>query len=318
MPNNDKRQNTVDRPLLVVVTGPTASGKTSLAIEIAEHYGSEIISADSRQIFKDLPIGTAAPTAQERSRAFHHLIGTHELDAYYSAACFESDALAILPGIWAKSPVAVVCGGSMLYIDALTKGIDDIPTVSDSVRQYVKDLHAAQGLEAVLAQLEILDPKFCATVDRANTRRVMHALEVCLQTSQPYTSFLSHTRHFRPFDIIEIGIQRPRQELFDRINARVDAMIAAGLEDEARAALAKGPYNSLNTVGYKELAAYFHGDMDRPTAIARIAKNTRVYAKKQLTWLARNPDMHWLSPENAVKDAIALIDARLSALMKNN
>lgn len=299
-------------PLLVVVTGPTASGKTALAIEIARHYGSEIISADSRQIFKDLPIGTAAPTHEERARAYHHLVGTHELDAYYSAACFEADAMRILPAIWEKSPVAVVCGGSMLYIDALTKGIDDIPNVSDGVRQYVKDMHTAQGLDAVLAQLEILDPTIYATIDRANTRRVMHALEVCLQTGRPYSSFLSGQRRERPFRVIEIGIERPREELFARINARVDAMIEAGLEDEARRAFAKGDFNSLNTVGYKELAAYFRGEMDRDTAIARIGKNTRVYAKKQLTWLARNPEVHWLKPADAVRDAIALVDAALA------
>jgi len=302
----------VKHPLLVVVTGPTASGKTALAIEIARHYGSEIISADSRQIFKDLPIGTAATTTQEQVRAVHHLVGTHELDAYYSAACFEEDAMRILPSIWAKSPVAVVCGGSMMYIDALTKGIDDIPTVSDGVRQYVKDMHAAHGLGAVLAQLEILDTTFHATVDKANTRRVMHALEVCLQSGQPYSSFLSGKRRSRPFKVLETAISRPREELFARINARVDAMIAAGLEEEARAAFAKGDFNSLNTVGYKELAACFRGEMDRDTAIARIAKNTRVYAKKQLTWLARNPEVHWLAPADAVRDAIALVDTALA------
>lgn len=202
----------------------------------------------------------------------------------------------------------------MMYIDALTKGIDDIPTVSDGVRQYVKDMHAAHGLGAVLAQLEILDPTFHATVDKANTRRVMHALEVCLQSGQPYSSFLSGKRRSRPFKVLEAAISRPREELFARINARVDAMIAAGLEEEARAAFAKGDFNSLNTVGYKELAACFRGEMDRDTAIARIAKNTRVYAKKQLTWLARNPEVHWLAPAAAVRDAIALVDTSLESL----
>lgn len=299
------------RPLLVVVTGPTASGKTSLAIELACRYGTEIVSADSRQIFKDLPIGTAAPTQVERSRAFHHLVGTHPLDAYYSAAVFEQDALRILDGIWAQHRVAVVCGGSMMYIDALTKGIDDMPTVTDATRAYVLNLLETQGLDAVLAQLDILDPEYAAVVDRANTRRVVHAVEICLQAGVPYSSLRTGRSRQRPFDVLTFAIDRPREELFARINARVDAMVAEGLEDEARRAFAQGSFNSLNTVGYKEMAAYFAGEMTQEEAIARIGKNTRVYAKKQLTWLKRDPSVIWLPAGDAFRLACERIDAAM-------
>ena len=299
--------------ILAVVTGPTASGKTALAIELAEHFGTDIISADSRQIYKDIPIGTAAPSTEERSRVFHHLVGVFGLDEYYSAARFEEDALAILPSIWAKSDVAVVCGGSMMYVDALCRGIDSMPTVSDGVRAYVLSLFEAHGLEGVLAQLQIVDPDYWEEVDRANTRRVVHALEVSLEAGCPYSSLRTGCACQRPFKIIKFAIDRPREELFARINARVDAMIAEGLEDEARRAFAAGNFNSLNTVGYKELAAYFAGEMDRGTAIARIGKNTRVYAKKQLTWLRRDNDIIWLEPATAVRQALDAIDGlRLS------
>lgn len=297
-----------DSRLVVVVTGPTASGKTSLAVALAEHFGTDIISADSRQIYKDIPIGTAAPSVEERSRAFHHLVGIFDLEEYYSAARFEEDALALLPKIWEKSPVAVVCGGSMMYVDALCKGIDEMPTVSDSVRQYVLSLLEAHGLDGVLAQLQIVDPVYYEEVDRANTRRVVHAVEVSLEAGCPYSSLRTGESRKRPFKIIKFAIDRPREELFARINARVDAMIEAGLEEEARRAFEKGNFNSLNTVGYKEMAAYFAGEMDRETAIARIGKNTRVYAKKQLTWLRRDSEIHWLSPDSAYTEALKIIE----------
>lgn len=300
------------KPILAVVTGPTASGKTELAIRLAEHYGTEIVSADSRQIFRDLPIGTAAPTAEERGRAFHHLVGTHALDAYYSASQFESDALAILPSIWKKSPVAVVCGGSMMYIDALCRGLDDMPTVSDSTRAYVLSMLENHGLEGVLAQLEICDRDYWLQVDRSNTRRVVHAVEISLEAGVPYSSLRTGRVAERPFRIMKFAIERSRNELFGRINARVDRMIADGLEDEARRAFAQGDFNSLNTVGYKEMAAYFRGEMDFDTAVARIAKNTRVYAKKQLTWMSRDPEIMRLAPAKAFDEAVKAIDAQLT------
>lgn len=294
--------------LLVVITGPTASGKTSLAISLAERYGTEIVSADSRQIYKDLPIGTAAPTAEEQARAYHHLVGVFSLDEYYSAARFEEDALGILGAIWEKRPVAIVCGGSMMYVDALVNGIDDMPTVDDGTRHYVLDMLSHHGLEGVLAQLRIVDPVYYGQVDKANTRRVVHALEVSLQAGRPYSTFRTGERRHRDFAVVKFAIDRPREELFGRINARVADMISAGLEEEARRALAKGSFNSLNTVGYKEMAAYFRGDMERDTAIARIAKNTRVYAKKQLTWLRRDPDVIWLAAPIAFENAVDIID----------
>lgn len=297
--------------VLAIVTGPTASGKTGLAIRLARHFGTDVISADSRQMFRDIPIGTAAPGPEEQALARHHFVGTLPLDAYYSAARFETDVLALLPSLWRRSPVAVLCGGSMMYVDAVVRGIDEMPAVSDSTRTYVLNMLDQQGLEGVLAQLRICDPVYWEQVDRANTRRVVHALEICLEAGVPYSSLRKGSVARRDFRIVKMMIDRPREELFDRINRRVDLMIEQGLEAEARAALARGDFNSLNTVGYKELAAYFRGDMDRATAIARIAKNTRVYAKKQLTWLAKDPTVIRLDPATAFESALAAIEAAL-------
>lgn len=297
--------------VLAIVTGPTASGKTGLAIRLARHFGTDVISADSRQMFRDIPIGTAAPGPEEQALARHHFVGTLPLDAYYSAARFETDVLALLPSLWRRSPVAVMCGGSMMYVDAIVRGIDEMPAVSDSTRTYVLNMLDQQGLEGVLAQLRICDPVYWEQVDRANTRRVVHALEICLEAGVPYSSLRKGSVARRDFRIVKMMIDRPREELFDRINRRVDLMIEQGLEAEARAALARGDFNSLNTVGYKELGAYFRGDMDRATAIARIAKNTRVYAKKQLTWLAKDPTVIRLDPATAFESALAAIEAAL-------
>jgi len=303
---------------LVVVTGATASGKTALAIELAEHFNTEIISADSRQLYRDIPIGTAAPTECERSRVFHHLVGCLGLEDYYSAAPFETDALAILKEIYKKSRVAVVCGGSMMYIDALCRGIDEMPTVSEPVRAYVLRLLNENGPVSVLAQLQILDPVYYEEVDKANMRRVVHAVEICLEAGMPYSQLRTGNIKERDFNIIKFAIEWPREELFARINSRVDMMMNLGLEDEARRALAKGSFNSLNTVGYKEMAAYFRDDMTRDEAIARIAKNTRVYAKKQLTWLKRDSDVIWLSPVDAFDRACSVIERKTVSASSHN
>jgi len=295
------------RPLLIIITGPTASGKTALAVGLAEFFNTEIISADSRQIYRDIPIGTAAPSAEELYRVRHHLVGVLGLDEYYSAVRFEEDALGILDNIWAHRPIAVVCGGSMMYIDALTKGIDEMPTVSDTTRRYVLDMYESHGLEGVLAQLRICDPDYYDQVDRANTRRVLHALEVSLQAGVPYSSLRTGRAKQRPFDIIKFAIDRPRDELFGRINRRVDMMIENGLEEEARRAFAMGDYNSLNTVGFKEMKMLIDGHADLDFVRARIAKNTRVYAKKQLTWLRRDNDIIWLDAGSALSKAIEIV-----------
>ena len=269
------------------MTGPTASGKTGLAIETALRLGTEVISADSRQIYRGMPITTAVPTPEERAAVPHHLVEFLDVTEQYSAARFVDDAMAIMQPLFDRSGYAVVCGGSMMYVDALVKGIDDMPTVSDSVRKRVVDLYAEHGLEGLLALLQIYDPEYYDVVDRANTKRVMHALEICIQSGRPYTEFRTGATVDRPWNTVAFTIGHDREVLFKRINDRVDAMVAAGMEDEARAHYHLRHLNALNTVGMKEWFAHFDGLMDRQTAIARIAKNTRVYAKKQMTWLQR-------------------------------
>ncbi len=294
---------------LVVVTGPTASGKTDLAISIARHFACDIISADSRQIYRDIPIGTAAPSPEERRRAVHHFVGFLGLEEYYSAARFESDVMALLPSMWEKSAVAVMCGGSMMYVDAVVRGIDDMPTVDDRTRAYVAALYRDHGLDGICAQLEIVDPHYYARVDRRNPRRLLHALEVSLQAGRPYSSFCTGEARQRDFRVVKLAIDYPREQLFERINSRVERMMDAGFVEEARAAFAvAGNSNSLNTVGYKELKKYIDAEWDLATAVARIAKNTRVYAKKQLTWLRRDNDVHWLDPSaDLFPQALAVI-----------
>ncbi|MDE6161819.1 MAG: tRNA (adenosine(37)-N6)-dimethylallyltransferase MiaA [Muribaculaceae bacterium] len=295
------------KPLLVVVTGPTASGKTTLAIELAENLGCDIVSADSRQIYRDIPIGTAAPTASEQARVRHHLVGFLPLDAPYSAAAFEADALRVVGDQLRQHGVAVMCGGSMMYVDAVVRGIDDMPAISPEVRERVLSFYRQQGLEALLAWLEIIDPDMHRIVDRRNPKRVIHAVEITLQAGVPVSSLRTGAPKERPFRVLKLCIDHPRAELFERINARVDAMMLAGMLDEALRVYPLRGLNSLNTVGYKELFAHFDGLMDLPTATARIAKNTRVYAKKQLTWLARDPDVHRLDAAYALEQALSLI-----------
>jgi tRNA dimethylallyltransferase len=289
---------TTKKPLLVVVTGATASGKTSLAIDIALQLGTEIISADSRQIYKGVPITTAVPTPDELARCKHHLIEVLDLDQYYSAACFENDAMQLLPTLFEKYGCAVVCGGSMMYVDALVNGIDDMPTITDAVRNRVIELYAQHGAEGLLAMLEISDPTFYAEVDRTNIKRVMHALEVTMQAGVPYSSLRTGSAKERPFRTLKVAIEHPRELLFDRINRRVDMMVSMGMEQEARNLYPLRRLNSLNTVGFKEWFAHIDGTLDRETTISRIAKNTRVYAKKQLTWLRRDNSVVWLPGDN--------------------
>ena len=272
---------------LIVVTGPTASGKTDLAVRLAIEHDTEIISADSRQIYKGIPIVTAVPDLGQRAGVTHHLMETLPLDAYYSAAMFEEDALRIAREIWKRRDVAVVCGGSMMYVDALVKGIDELPTVPDSIRFPLMEEWKAKGDDWLRDRLKSLDPEYHSTVDLANMKRVFHAVEICLTAGVTYTSLRTGKRKERDFDIERIVIDMPREQLFDRINRRVLSMVEQGLEEEARRVYPMRHLNSLNTVGLKEMFAYFDGEMDFDTAIARIQKNTRVYAKKQLTWLKK-------------------------------
>ncbi|MDE5635391.1 MAG: tRNA (adenosine(37)-N6)-dimethylallyltransferase MiaA [Muribaculaceae bacterium] len=281
---------------LVVVTGPTGSGKTDIAVEMAQSLGCEIVSADSRQMYRELPIGTAAPTARQLAAVPHYLVGNLELEDYYSAARFEEDVLALLPKLWMRSDYAIMCGGSMMYIDAVCNGIDRLPTVSDANREAALRVYHDGGLEALIERLKAVDSVYLAKApDLKNHKRLVHALEVSLEAGLPYSSLLTGQRVEREFNIVKFAVSRPREELFDRINSRVDAMMAAGMEEEARQVYHKRHLNSLNTVGYKELFAMFDGIMDRETAIARIGKNTRVYAKKQMTWLKRDGEVRYIT-----------------------
>ncbi len=281
---------------LVVITGPTGVGKTAVAIRLARDLGTEIVSADSRQIFRDIPIGTAAPTAEEQAAVRHHFVGILGLDDYYSAAQFETDALATIDRLFESHDYVVMCGGSMMYVDAVCKGIDQLPTISAEVRSLVARRYEEEGAESMLAELQRLDPAYYEQVDRNNLKRVVHAIEICLQAGRPYSELRTGAVKERPFRIVKIGLNLPRPQLFDRINRRVEMMIEEGLIEEARRVYPLRHLNSLNTVGYKEMFAWFDGTMDYDTAVARLQKNTRVYAKKQLTWFAKDPTMHWFSP----------------------
>lgn len=272
---------------LIVITGPTASGKSDLAVKLALEHDTEIISADSRQIFRGIPIVTAVPDESQRMGVTHHLMEVLPLDSYYSAAMFEMDALRIAAEIWRKKDVAIVCGGSMMYVDALCKGIDELPTVPDSIRVPLTEEWKAKGDEWLLDRLKTLDPEYYRQVDKANMKRVFHAVEICLAAGTSYSSLRTGRRKRRDFDIERIVIDLPREVLFKRINRRVVKMMESGLEEEARRVYPMRHLNSLNTVGLKEMFSYFDGEMDLPTAVARIQKNTRVYAKKQITWLKR-------------------------------
>lgn len=281
---------------LIVVTGPTGVGKTEATLRLAEHFDVPVINADSRQIFSEIPIGTAAPTAAQQARVRHYFVGNHHLEDYYSASLFEEDVLKIINE--ASSKVSLLSGGSMMYIDAVCKGIDDIPTIRPEVRQEMMQLLDNEGLKKMCELLHEWDPEHWAVVDRNNPRRVIHALEICKQTGRTYTSFRSNTIKERPFNIIKIGLNRDRETLYQRINQRVLQMIDDGMIEEAQCVYPKRMLNSLNTVGYKELFEYLDGLTTLDEAIFKIQSNTRRYARKQLTWYKRDAEMTWFSPDN--------------------
>jgi len=289
---------------LIVITGPTGVGKTATAIELAQRLHCDIINADSRQIYRGIPICTAAPTPEELAAAHHHFVAVKDLDESYSAAQFESDVMQLLPVLWQRGDCAVMCGGSMLYVDAVCRGIDQLPDISPEVRTAVKHKLQLEGLDSLVAELQELDPQYAATVDRKNTSRVCHAVEICRQAGVPYSTLRTGQAKQRDFNIIKLALNIEREQLFDRINRRVDRMVEAGLEEEARSVYHLRQLNSLNTVGMKEMFAMIDGTMDRNTAIERIKKNTRVYAKKQLTWYRRDPSITWVTPDEAVTTAI--------------
>lgn len=296
---------------LIVLLGPTGVGKTALSLNLAEHYLSPIISADSRQFFKGLEVGTAAPTTAQKKRVAHHLVGMLDVTGYYSASEFERDALNIIEDLHKSHDVLIATGGSMMYIDALCNGIDDVPTIDESLRKEVYELYEREGLEPIRAQLKVLDPDFYNEVDLKNYKRVIHALEVCLMTGKPYSSLRTQTKKERPFEIIKIGLTRDRAELYERINNRVDEMISSGLLEEAGRFYPQRHLNALNTVGYKELFKYLDGEWTLDFAIEKIKQSTRIYSRKQITWFKRDKEIHWInlsetSEDDALKKIISI------------
>lgn len=282
---------------LLVLLGPTGVGKTELSLLLAERLGSPIINADSRQIYKDIEIGTASPTADELARVEHFFVHTLALDEYYSAAEYEKDVMQLLPQLFQSHDTVLLSGGSMMYIDAVTKGIDDIPTVDEETREMLRHRFEKEGLEPLLAELKLLDPHYYEIVDKRNHKRVVHALEICYMTGKPFTFFRTNSTKERPFRIVKFGLRRERANLFARINARVDKMMEEGLLDEARRVYPLRELNSLNTVGYKEMFKVIAGEWELPMAVERMKKNTRVYAKKQMTWYQHDADIHWLDAD---------------------
>lgn len=299
---------TVNSKSLIVILGPTAVGKTELSLQVAERLKCPIINADSRQIYKGIEIGTAAPTEEELSRVKHYFVHTKELDDYYSAAQYEADVMSLLEELFKEHDRVVLTGGSMMYIDAVTKGIDDIPTVDDETRNLLKERLETEGLDPLLAELKLLDPDYYDIVDKKNHKRVVHALEICYMTGQTYTSLRTKVKKERPFKIKKVGLRRQREDLFERINRRVDTMMSQGFLDEAKRVYPQRHLNSLNTVGYKELFKVLDGEWELQMAVERIKKNTRVYAKKQMTWYKKDEEVLWIDVDKLnIEDMIKVI-----------
>ena len=284
-------------PVLLVLLGPTGVGKTALSLELAERFRTSIISADSRQLYADLPIGTAAPTPDQLARVPHHMVGTLQLTDYYSAARYEEEVMQLLNALFQQHHVVILTGGSMMYIDAVCKGIDDIPTVDDVTRRTLLERYEQEGLDPLVAELRLLDPDYYQVVDLKNPKRIIHALEICYMTGRTYTSFRTNAVKQRPFRIVKIGLRRQREELYDRINHRVVQMVHDGLIDEARRVMPYRHLNSLNTVGYKEMFQYLDGHWTLDEAIAKIQQNSRIYSRKQMTWFKRDSEIHWVDVE---------------------
>ena len=283
---------------LYVLLGPTAVGKTELALQMAEELGSPILNCDSRQIFRGMEIGTAAPTKAQQQRVRHYFVGTHDIGDYYSAAQYEQDVLSLIDELGSKHESLLLTGGSMMYLDAVCNGIDDIPSVDAEVRETLRHRLEGGEIDEMRNELRLLDPDYYHSADTRNPKRVVHALEVCYTSGRPYSSFLTKERKPRPFRIVKIGLRRERQELFERINRRVDMMMEEGLLDEVRRLYPLRKENALNTVGYNELFRYLDGEWELPFALEKIKKNTRDYAKKQMTWFAHDSEIQWFHPAN--------------------
>ena len=298
---------------LIVITGPTGVGKTEAALRVAEHYNIPIINADSRQIFSEIPIGTAAPTVEQQQRVQHYFVGNHHLEDYYSASLYEQDVLDLINSQHAS--ISLLSGGSMMYIDAVCNGIDDIPTIHPEIRERMMKQLEVEGLEQMCKLLQELDPEHWEIVDKNNPRRIIHALEICIQTGKTYTSFRSNTVKERPFNIIKIGLNRDRNELYARINQRVLDMIDEGMIEEALRVYPKRTLNSLNTVGYKELFEYLDGLTTLDETIFKIQSNTRRYARKQLTWYKKDVAFQWFHPDN-IEEILNYIHTMISNTSK--
>ena len=295
---------------LIVLLGPTGVGKTELSLRVASHVGSPIISADSRQLYKELVIGTAAPTAEQLARIKHYFVGTLSLTDYYNASQFEEEVLVCLENLFQSASNVVMTGGSMMYIDAVCNGIDELPTVSQEIRTNLMKRFEVEGLDPIREDLKRLDPQHYNEVDLNNYKRVIHALEICLMTGRPYSELRTNTKKTRPFRIIKIGLTRDREELCDRINARVDQMMRDGLLEEARHVYPYKHLNSLNTVGYKEMFNYLDGEWPLDFAIEKIKRNSRVYARKQMTWFKRDKEINWFHPDN-IEGILTFLDEQL-------
>lgn len=287
---------------ILVLLGPTGVGKTDLSVSLAEYWNCPILSADSRQLYKGLSIGTAAPTESQLLRVPHYMVGTLGVEDYYSASEFETDALQLISEVHKKSDILIVSGGSMMYIDALCKGIDEVPTIDESLRKELYERFEKEGLEPIRSQLKVLDPVFYDQVDLKNYKRVIHALEVCLMSGKPYSSFRTNTTKKRPFEIVKIGLMRDREELYQRINMRVDKMMEDGLLAEAEKFYPLRMHNSLNTVGYKELFKYLDGEWSLDFAVEKIKQNSRIYSRKQMTWFKRDADIMWVNLSDTPQD----------------
>lgn len=292
---------------LIVILGPTGIGKTKVAIEVAEHFNIPIINADSRQIFAEIPIGTAAPTQEQQTRVKHFFVGNHHISDYYSASMFEADVMTLLNNLFQEGHIALMSGGSMMYIDAVCNGIDDIPTIDNNTREIMKKRLEDEGLERLVEELRTLDYDHWKIVDKKNPRRVVHALEICHMTGNTYSSYLRKEIKERPFNIIKIGLTAEREYIYNHINTRVLDMINEGLLNEAKTVYPYRKYNSLNTVGYKELFEYFDGNISLDEAIRKIQGNSRCYCRKQQTWFKRDNTITWFAPHNT-KEIINYIE----------